>query len=665
MRWPSFLLLPLLLALAACQNRLHVPRMRIEGNEHLLDTDLAEAADRYLKRFLENDRRPADADDAAFAMQTAYREEGYAEARVTFTLEGDDLVFHVEEGPLAEFGRVRFEGVESLPVPDLEKHFAFDGSGFLGLGPVLVVPQEAGAAVSAVEAAYHVAGFLRVEVEDPELVWNDDRTVADLLVRVEEGPRYTVSSVIVEGASRALLGAEDPTGKPYRSTLPALLATRIRSALRNEGYAFAEVRPSVEVDDETATARIRIVAEPGEPVRLDEIRFQGNAATRTDFMRRRFSLGPGDVIRRQRLEQGVADLYRSRLFDEVRAEVVPTSPGRADLEVEVREADTKQIDVEGGWGSWDLLYGMVRYKDFNLFGRGRILRASALASFKSYGGEVQIEDPWILGQDNRIWVTVSALQREEQFYDYTAFGAELAFERRFDRHQRLWGGYAFRLEEATDLSAVLPPEEQEQIAGFQRSAGPYLRYRYDKRDDLFMPTRGWIAEIGGRWSTPVLGASLSYVELDARASWYVNLSSWGVLALGGHVGSRSPYDGTVMPIQQRYFLGGQLNVRSFDQDELTPTDAFGNGIGGLTYAWGGAEWRFPLYDMLHGALFADVGQVSEETWSFDTELGYGLGAGLRLYTPVGPVRVDAAYNPGPLFAASDRWQLHFSFGFTF
>jgi len=665
MRYAALLVLLPVLLLAACRSRLAVPGMRIEGNENLLDSDLVEAGERYLRRFLENDRRPADADDAAYAMQTAYREEGYAEARVTFTLEDGDLVFHVNEGPRAELGRVRFEGVKSLKVADLERFFDFDGSGFLSLGPVLVVPEEVAAAVSSVETAYHEAGFLHVEVADPELSWNTERTKADVVVRVEEGHRYTVAALTVDGASRSLVGAPDPVGRPYRSTLPAVLASRVRKRLRDLGYAFAEVKGSAEVDDETATARIHLEVEPGEPTRLGDVRVSGNRVTKTGFLRRRFPLRPGDVIRRDRLERGIADLYRSRLFDSVQADVVATTPGWADLVVDVAEADTKRLDLEAGWGSWNLLYGSVGYKDFNLFGQGRILRAQVLASVRTWGGEVQLEDPWVLGRDSRLWIAGGAVQREDRFYDYTAFHVEAAAERRFDRHRRLWGGYRFSLEQATNLSASIPPDELEAIDGFQRSAGPYLRYRHDHRDDLFIPTEGWVAEVSGLWSTPVLGASLSYVQLEFAGSYYVNLGAWGVLALGADLGTRAPYDGTTMPIQQRYFLGGQQSVRSFGQDELTPTDAFGKGIGGLTYAEIGVEWRRRIVDILHGAIFFDAGQVSEDSWSLDGEVGYGVGAGLRVYTPVGPVRVDGAYNPGPLLGASRRWQLHVSFGFSF
>lgn len=664
-------LLPALFLLAACQGglpweeRFSVPDMRIEGNREVDDADLISPAERYLKRFVENDRRPADADDAAYAMQTSLREQGYTDAQVTFEIKGSDLVFDVEEGPLARFGKVRFEGVESLPVEDLEKLFDFKGSGFLDLGPPVLDPQEVASAGSAVESAYLEEGFLRVEVEDPRIVWNAEHTEADIVVRVKEGRRYTVDAVTIEGADRSVLEGNDGVGGPYTVHLSYRLAVRIRRKLRDEGLAFAKVDATAEVDDETATARIRLDVDAGEPTRLKEIRFHGNNQTRTGFMRDRFETKQGDLIRRNQLEAGIADLYRSRLFTSVQANMEPDGPGWANVDVTVGEADTKRLDAEVGWGSWDLLYGRVRYKDFNLFGVGRVLRASAAASLKSHAGEIQIEDPWILGQGNRLWVTLGAIQRQERFYDYTGFDSELGFERLLDRHHRLWGGYVFRIEEGTNIAAEIPEDERGEIEGFKRTAGPYVRFRRDMRDDRFLPTKGLLAEAGTLVSVRPLGASLSYLELDARATYHFDLEDWGVLAVGASVATRYAFDGDVVPIQQRYFLGGALGVRCFGQDELTPTDAFGKGMGGLTALEGHIEWRRQIYDVLYGALFVDAGQVSVDSFSFDGEVGYGPGAGLRFYTPVGPIRLDAAYNPGPLFAADSRFHVHFSFGFSF
>jgi outer membrane translocation and assembly module TamA len=71
-----------------------------------------------------------------------------------------------------------------------------------------------------------------------------------------------------------------------------------------------------------------------------------------------------------------------------------------------------------------------------------------------------------------------------------------------------------------------------------------------------------------------------------------------------------------------------------------------------------------IWKNLWGAVFYDIGSVAADPWSL-SEPGHGIGGGLRYYFPIGPVRVDVAYNPGPLFAASNRWAFHITFGFSY
>lgn len=383
-------------------------------------------------------------------------------------------------------------------------------------------------------------------------------------------------------------------------------------------------------------------------------------------MRRRIPLQTGDVIVRSELEEGVAQLFRSRNFDRVDADVVPVAEGQADLEFTVEEAESRRVEAFVGWGAYEQLMGRAAFWDDNLFGWGRHLKVGVHASLKDIGAEVLLEDPWILGIDNRLFWHNEVRRRIEPFYTYRRFATELGVERRLDEHHRIWASYLFSIDDAFDVAAELPPDIEDQISGFSRSAGIMLKARRDTRDDLFLPKSGHRIDVAGFLSDPVLGATLRYVELEVRASTYFDLSGAGVLALGGFFGSRHPYGGTdTLPLQLRYFLGGPDSVRSFGRDELTPTDGFGNGIGGLTAAEARLEWRRPLTADFHGAAFAEVGVVGVPDFSFDGAWGYGVGAGLRYYTPVGPVRLDVAYNPGPLNAATDRWQVWFAFGFGF
>jgi len=131
-----------------------------------------------------------------------------------------------------------------------------------------------------------------------------------------------------------------------------------------------------------------------------------------------------------------------------------------------------------------------------------------------------------------------------------------------------------------------------------------------------------------------------------------------------------------VPPDQRFYGGGPNSVRGYARNELGPrvyvTDSIEvNGsdttyrnlraspTGGNAVFIGNAELRFatPLFpDRMRVALFVDVGQVWErdDTLSAISGVRVTPGLGLRFVTPLGPVRLDAAYNghaaePGPLF----------------
>ena len=128
-----------------------------------------------------------------------------------------------------------------------------------------------------------------------------------------------------------------------------------------------------------------------------------------------------------------------------------------------------------------------------------------------------------------------------------------------------------------------------------------------------------------------------------------------------------PRDGQVVPLQERYFNGGENTVRTFRQDDLGPKDANGEPIGGETWSVVNLEWRHDLGDSgFHGVLFGDLGNVlleAEDFWDF-RDLEAGLGVGLRYMRPGGPLRIDAAMNPDRRLG-EDEWIVHFSVGLPF
>jgi outer membrane protein insertion porin family len=444
------------------------------------------------------------------------------------------------------------------------------------------------------------------------------------------------------------------------------MASAVRDRLGEQGYVFADVDVEQDIDEERHQAHITLIVDRGRKQHLGDVRFEGDLETKRRFLRKRIPMCEGQVITRSQLEKGLSAVYRVGAFGTMEHTLVPRSPDTSDLVVRLQEAENKRVDFGIGWGSWEMLRGTATYRNFNFTGEGRYLQATGIASIRHLGLDVLVEDPWILGDRNVLSARIGILRREERFYKFWGINTEVYVERELDDHWRVRGGYWFNAKDAFNVDPGIPAGDLDEIEGFSRSAGLFVRARWDRRDHLFVPTTGWFTEGRVSWSTPPLGANLSYVELRLRHTHFFNLGDVGVLAFHNHFASKQILDDRpTLPIQERYFLGGSESVRCFGQDQLTPVDSARSGVGGLTAYTGSLEWRVKLVGDLYAGLFVDWGMVALPSFSFNGVWGYGPGAGLRYYTPVGPVRFDLAYNPGDLLAATSRWQFHFAFGFAF
>ena len=137
--------------------------------------------------------------------------------------------------------------------------------------------------------------------------------------------------------------------------------------------------------------------------------------------------------------------------------------------------------------------------------------------------------------------------------------------------------------------------------------------------------------------------------------------SRGSLVLAGRVmGGRTV--GSDVPLDQRFLAGGATTVRGYGENALGPRDVFGLAVGGTELLILNQELRFPIHRWFRGVGFLDVGNTFDETYPFDwKELKIGYGAGLRLNSPIGLLRLDFAI-PGSTISSSGRPANTFSSG---
>jgi outer membrane protein assembly factor BamA len=187
----------------------------------------------------------------------------------------------------------------------------------------------------------------------------------------------------------------------------------------------------------------------------------------------------------------------------------------------------------------------------------------------------------------------------------------------------------------------------------------------DRRNSVFDPTRGWFYSTSLQWGLQAVGSDFDYLRTLIRGSYYQPIGPV-VLASNARWGHLQPRGGTPpLTVFDIFFkAGGTQTVRGYKQDELSAYNVFGVPLGGTRLVVFNEEIRFPIFRIVKGVLFADAGNTFAERAGFSiSDLAVGVGFGLRVTTPLAPVRIDVGYPVPGSGRASPQW--HFSIGQMF
>ena len=155
----------------------------------------------------------------------------------------------------------------------------------------------------------------------------------------------------------------------------------------------------------------------------------------------------------------------------------------------------------------------------------------------------------------------------------------------------------------------------------------------------------------------VFGSDTAFLQLESSGKAILPLWNTARLLVRGEVGWTIKQDFNDLPFSVRYFAGGDDSVRGYDYKTLGPTDAAGIVTGGGDKLAGSIEFDQRIFENWSVAAFVDMGNAFD---SFkDLSLKTGVGAGLRWYSPLGPIRLDVGV---PLDDAPDSFRIHITLG---
>ncbi|MBU0965678.1 MAG: outer membrane protein assembly factor BamA [Proteobacteria bacterium] len=665
-----------------------------QGNDHLSDSDLRAAVAEELTGFAGSDYPEAKADDAAFLLESAYKKAGYAFVKVTYAIGGEDgllLTFTVAEGPQVLVSGIFIDGNTTFADKELLSFFEAKSSGLLGMGSLVFVESQIRDAISAIHDLYTGDGFLKVKIDGPVLQFSPDRSRVEVRITIDEGQRITVGAVHFQGDiladAQSELGklAAQLHGKPFIGRRKLMLRSGVQEIYGNLGYPDVQADIDENRADSSPEINLTCTIKSGPRVIIAGIETVDDTRTDREFILNRLALRQGDIFSSRKKRESFQRLYQTGLFRRVALDL---SPGANDderiLTVHLEESLAREVFFQGGWGSYELLRGSAGFQDRNIFGSGRVFRADIGGSVKSANVEASVRDPWFFGTDISADLPVFYRYREEPSFTSEELGMSVLFTKDLRKDLSASLGYLYSSTKTTDIAAMDIADQENNYT----IASVKLQTTLDTRNDIFYPTGGRRIFVAAEVAEPSLGSGLSFYRFNFGAREFYPLSKKNTLALRYITGVIFPgRDQITIPIGERFFNGGENTVRSFRQSELGPKDASGDPLGGMAYNVFTVELRRLLTDRLAASLFLDYGNVSpnlspEEdsdgpfTDSQDvidstlrdyfSDFRPGLGVGLQYLLPIGPARLDFAWNPDQdKDREEDSFTVHFSIGMAF
>ena len=665
-----------------------------QGNTAMSEAELSRDAAAELEAFDKEGHRPADIDDAAFQMELAYRNAGYAFARVNYQIEktetGSKITFLISEGPRVIVRDIIAIGNRALDDEKLAGYFQKDRSSFLGEDELVFVRARVADAADEIRRYYTTQGYLDALVGVPEFDFTEDRSQVNITLRIQEGIPYTIQGIDTSGDG--IEGAREDLDQirrkliqqPYFNRQRLLLQTRILEVCGNYGYPDAVVEIDRQAGPEPGQVILKANISSGPRVSIAAVEIRGNERTRPNFIRNRMRLKSGDRYNLALQKDSFRDLYRTGVFSKVDFELKKTEdPAKRVLVVIVEENRAKELFFEPGWGSYEKLRLRVGFQEKNIFGTGRIFRTQATGSLKARSLGGGLTDPFFFNTDIKADLTAFYNHRDEPSFTREDIGMRFALTKSLTDNVLSSAEYMIR---STDISDV--DEFLKQSEGEFKYASIKGQVTYDTRNDLFFPTSGQRLFGSAEQADDFLGSSINLTRLTGGVRQFFSLSRYTVLGLRYTTGLILPGPGeAALPLSEKFFNGGENSVRSFKESELGPKDPSGDPIGGYGFNVFNLELRQRLIGNLIGTVFLDYGNISpnrsrierglqpydsrsdlisDTVDDFFKDFRPGVGFGLQYLLPVGPARVDFAFNPDQRSGDDeDFFVMHFSIGTAF
>ncbi|MDW8032145.1 MAG: outer membrane protein assembly factor BamA [Aquificaceae bacterium] len=607
-----------------------------------------------------------------------YAKEGYPRVQVSYELVpkkgASKVVYTIREGEPEYVRSVNFVGNRSFSRSKLLSLMETKPVSLLTLRLKPPFSEEAlKEDVRKIKEFYNSEGFLEARV-DYSVKREGNRY--DITLKVEEGARYKLRELRLEGntyfAYDELLQdiLKKNRGGFYRREVVEKVKENIRRRYSEIGFlsVFAEEREQVDREGKRVSVLIRI--EEGEPVYVRRIDLQGNYESRDYVIRRELRFQEGELANLREIERSKTRVFGLGYYQDVSIEPFSSEGREWDFGVKVRERFTGQFSIGLGYNQVTGASGFISLRKGNFLGMGDIAGISLSYGSKYRDNSLSYTRKWFLRKP--IDLTGSLYDKRVEYNTYTVdrTGLDFILSRELAEFWRVSAGVSLQRVRYKDISPEASPLIRQE-EGTRQSRKVLLGLTRDTRDNYLFPSQGALTEANYAAALPVLGGNERFHKITLSHQHFFKdpwFDTGLILSFRGVLGFVEPYGGQRVPLDERFFVGGDFTLRGYKYGYAGPLDPnTREPVGAKRQLLLSAEANYPLYkNILYGALFYDAGLGFDNWGELKTQnLKGGVGVGLRFITPFAPIKLDWAVKTKKVPGDTARSRIHFVLGVFF
>ncbi|HFN3419199.1 outer membrane protein assembly factor BamA [Campylobacter jejuni] len=592
--------------------------------------------------------------EAIERIKAYYEAKSYFDTIVEYkkkTLENTDgleLEFIVNRGENIIIDNVHLSGAKKFSYSDIEPSIVNKEKEFMGWmwgrndGKLKVF--ELSNDSSRIADEYMKKGYLDVQVSPPYLKTYTDTYQANLTYFIKEGKPYKIKSINIENPlfddkqnAQTLKDLRSSTGKTINIEDIRKDVKTIETQSADLGYAFVEVYPDIQKNDQTQEATVVFKVIPHDKVYIRNVIISGNSRTVDRVIRRELYITEGNLYNRTDLSESKNALKRTSYFDDVNIKEEKVDDTHIDLIVDVKEASTGAISGGIGYGSSDGILLNASLSDTNIFGSGIKSSVSVDKSDDTLSGRISLINPRVLDSQYSLGGTLYSNDYEWDNYSEKNYGFDITVGRQFARYYNVSLTYNLEQSDIYHLSPTLLRTGYELGKSIKSSITPAITF--NNTDDYYLPRSGIIASTSLEYAG--LGGDQEFISSSSKFNFYQGLQDYiGYDLIYRYKASfYKVWDEGYLPINQRIYLGGIRSIRGFESRTVSPKNQWGDEVGGTIAFANSVELSFPLIDRikLRGSVFFDYGMIGRK--NLDEIKRMSTGIGIEWITPIGPLQL--------------------------